>query len=153
MCAQKEKFSNIPHSVADKTKAAVSKKSSPTKAPKVKEEKKQEAKRGDDVRNTRETSTEEIDEFFGDARKSSSRRLQTQSDSEFEGDDSKEVSKDRRLIDSDEDDELELTLEDSTTTSEFNLEEIVKKRLRSVEFTLFSPSSYLSMCVCVCMFV
>ena len=117
--------------MADKAKAAaVTKKSSPTKPSRKREEVKEEAKPGDDTRRTREASAEKIGEFFGEARKSSSRQLlQTRTQSDSEGDSEFEDGKERQDVDSEEEDEMELALRKA---SELDVEEILQKRQRLV---------------------
>ena len=111
--------------VTDKEKTSVSKKSG--HVPKVKEERKKESKDADSKRHTREASTEEICEFFGEAKKSSSRQLQSDSDDDGEF---KEMGKERGYSDSDEGDAVEGVDRGVAKKAEFDLEELIQKRLR-----------------------
>ena len=103
------------------------KKQPPSSASKVKEE-----RRKDDVKQVNEASPEEISEFFGEAKKSSRGQLHvllpvddsSEDDSEFE------VAKEGRQSDSDESEGMEALMKDTAKDSEFNLEELIQKRLR-----------------------
>ena len=120
------------------------KKLSPSPASKVKEERRKDVKPANSS-STRsapqEASAEEISEFFGEAKKSSVRQLQVDSedDSEFE------AAKEGRQSDSDDSEDMESMLRDSAKDADFNLEELIQKRLRYIIlFFIFKN------CNCIC---
>ena len=114
----------------DKEKA---KKPPASSTSKVKEERrKADVKQANDSSTTRqppqrEASTEEISEFFGEAKKSSVRQLlvgDSEEDSEFE------AAKEGRQSDSDESEGMETVMRETAKDAEFSLEELIQKRLR-----------------------
>ena len=121
------------------------KKQPPSPASKVKEE-----RRKDDVKQANEASPEEISEFFGEAKKSSRGQLHvllpvpvgdsSEDDSEFE------VAKEGRQSDSDESEGMEALMKDTAKDSEFNLEELIQKRLRYNIYYIRVQTLFLIIC-------
>ena len=114
----------------DKEKAVVAKKSFKRPVAEIKEGKGKDEKLAKNQRQIQEASAEQINEFFGEARKSSTRQLQAGS----EGDsDLEEVAgRERRQSYSDESGGMESDPTDEVKSGDFNLEELIQKRLRFV---------------------
>lgn len=116
--------------IQDKEKAAVAKKSFQRPAAETKEGKREDEKMANNQRQIQEASADQINEFFGEARKSSTRQLQTG----FEGDsDLEEVTvRERRHSYSDKSGGTESDTTDEVKSADFDLEELTQKRLRFV---------------------
>lgn len=114
--------------LADKGgKAAVAKKSPSGPASKLKEDRGKDVKPTNSKKHTKEASSEEISEFFGEAKKSSTRQFQADSEDDSE----LEVTKEGGYSDSaDDSDNMESVRNDATKNAEFILEEVIEKRLR-----------------------
>ena len=121
--------------IQDKEKAVVAKKSSQRTAAEIKEGKGKDKKLAKNQRQLREASAEQINEFFGEARKSSTRQLRA--GSEGDSDIEEFAGRDRRDSYSDESGGMESDPMDEVKSADFDLEELIQKRLR---FVLISMS-------------
>lgn len=116
--------------VQDKEKSAVAKKSIQRPTAEVEEGKTKGKKQSNNQRHIREASAEQISEFFGEARKSSTMQLQT--GSEDDSDLEEITGKERRHSNSDESGGMESDHMDEMKSADLNLEELIQKRLRFV---------------------
>ena len=121
--------------IQDKEKSSVAKKSLLHSTAEIEKGKSRDEKLGNNQRHIQEATAEQISEFFGEARKSSTRQLHA--GSEDDSDLEEVTGKERRHSNSDESGGIESDHTDDVKSKDFDLEELIQKRLRFVQISMF----------------